>query len=383
MSELDYGDSDDSHASSYRRGRYDTASDSDGGEAADDMDGTASDGGNVGVTPTLQLCSAHKPGCMVEVCKTCSAALAMVRPEVAKQLLAPVTATALARYSARSDEKPPSLHLPSGIVDLAENTFTAGMFRGRSHWNELVQKYLMLPPDQHNRLVKDLQPEQMFRKMESEARFKYIFQFRKDMGECLKNLRVSQRIIFSMVDAVDTHIPVLRGLGMSAGLDFPTVAPARVNTAVPKVLENTLAIGDVSRLLPLPAFSDILAGVNVPEPERAKVLANMVVIEDEMATYATTVRQHYMGLFETTGALSNKLDDFLNFYCDVYGHVDACLRDLIRSKLVNLFKSEYRSELLGKHLTVEQRKQVKETGLLGGNILDDFAFIFLNLLFHF
>ena len=67
------------------------------------------------------------------------------------------------------------------------------------------------------------------------------------------------------------------------------------------------------------------------------------------------------------------------------GHpnVDACLRDLIRSKLVNLFKSEYRSELLGKHLTVEQRKQVKETGLLGGNILDDFAFIFLNLLFHF
>ena len=70
MSELDYGDSDDSHASSYRRGRYDTASDTDG-EVADDMDGEASDGGNVGVTPTLQLCSVHKPGCMVEVCKTC------------------------------------------------------------------------------------------------------------------------------------------------------------------------------------------------------------------------------------------------------------------------------------------------------------------------
>ena len=93
-----------------------------------------------------------------------------------------MAATAAARYSARSDVKPPSLHLPSGIIDLAENTFTAGMFRSRAHWNELVQKYLMLPPDQHNRLVKDLQPEQMFRKMESEARFKYIFQFRKDMG---------------------------------------------------------------------------------------------------------------------------------------------------------------------------------------------------------
>ena len=39
----------------------------------------------------LQMCSKHKPGSMVEVCKVCSAVLTMVRPEVAKQLLAPVT----------------------------------------------------------------------------------------------------------------------------------------------------------------------------------------------------------------------------------------------------------------------------------------------------
>ena len=35
---------------------------------------------------------------------------------------------------------------------------------------------------------------------------------------------------------------------------------------------------------------------------------------------------------------------------------------------MNLFRTEFRSELLGKHLSVEDRKQVKETGLLGGNI---------------
>ena len=39
--------------------------------------------------PTLQMCSKHKPGSMLEVCKVYSAALAMVRPEVAKQLLKP------------------------------------------------------------------------------------------------------------------------------------------------------------------------------------------------------------------------------------------------------------------------------------------------------
>ena len=147
-------------------------------------------------------------------------------------MLAPVTVTALTRYSARSEEKPP---LPTGILELAENPFTVGMFRRRrSHWNELVQKYLMLPPDQHNCLVKDLQPAQMFHKVESEACFKYIFKFGKDLGDCLKNMRVSQRIVFCMVDTVYSHIPVLRGLGMFAGLSYTTVAPAGSTLQCPR-----------------------------------------------------------------------------------------------------------------------------------------------------
>ena len=101
-------------------------------------------------------------------------------------------------------------------------------------------------------------------------------------------------------------------------------------------------------------------------------------------------------MFYASAMTSNRLDDFLNFYCDVYGHNDACFRynldlskyfskcfpysrDLIRGKLVNLFKTEFRSELLGKHLSVEDRKMVKETGLLGGNI----ALIFSTFLFSF
>lgn len=110
------------------------------------------------------------------------------------------------------------------------------MFRGRSHFNELVQKFLCLPPDQHRRLTKDLQQETMFRKMESETRFKFIFQFKREMGDCLKNLRVSQRLVFCMIDAIDKHMPHLRGLAMSAGVGFPIVAPNRNNPKVPKVL---------------------------------------------------------------------------------------------------------------------------------------------------
>ena len=121
------------------------------------------------------------------------------------------------------------------------------------------------------------QPEQMFRKLESESRFKYVFQFRKDHGDCLKNLRISQRLIFGMVDIIDSHIPVVRGLGLSAGLTYPAVAPTRSNPAVPKVLEDSLAVAASDQLLPLPVFSDILAGVSedLTELDKAKIKATV------------------------------------------------------------------------------------------------------------
>ena len=66
MSELDYGElSDNSHDSRYHGGGSDYESAASGDESAMDDD-DASDVGQVGVTPTFQLCSAHKPGCMIE-----------------------------------------------------------------------------------------------------------------------------------------------------------------------------------------------------------------------------------------------------------------------------------------------------------------------------
>ena len=149
MSDLDYdyGDYDDGGSDSgQRRGGSESGS---GLESGEESDGEFVDDvrkefeeGRI-VVPRLQLCSVHKPGHMVEVCKTCNAALSMLMPEVAKEMMTPMPATALARYAARSDEKAPTLILPNGILELAENTFHAGMFRGRSHFNELVQKTLL------------------------------------------------------------------------------------------------------------------------------------------------------------------------------------------------------------------------------------------------
>ena len=74
--------------------------------------------------PGLTFCPVHKPGQMVEVCKTCRTVLALVRPAVAKQLLIPgKTSSAVHRYATRSDKQEHSLFLPGNIVDQAEDVF--------------------------------------------------------------------------------------------------------------------------------------------------------------------------------------------------------------------------------------------------------------------
>ena len=174
----------------------------------------------------LTFCPTHKPGSMVEMCLTCRAVLALVRPEVAKELMIPEKATsAVHRYSARSDEQPPSLIMPERAIELAENVFNSGTYKNKGHWQDIVKKFLTLPPDQHERLVRDLEMEPMFRSYQSDNRFRHIFKYRKELGDALKMLRISQRVIFDTINTVDSAIPKIRSLGSAAGLSFPDVTP--------------------------------------------------------------------------------------------------------------------------------------------------------------
>ena len=258
----------------------------------------------------------------------CSAVLTMVRPEVAKQLLAPVTRSAVSRYSGRSDDPAPTLIFQETILELATNTFNAGRFRSKSHFNDLVKKFLNLPPVQHEKLVQDLQLEHLFHKLEGEKRFKYVFSFKRDLTDCMKMLRISQRPIFSIISTVDTSLSKLRDLGEEAGVAFPSVAPSRDNSSVPKSLPNLLAVEGLEALLPLPSFSSVMAGVSadMSDFDKSVVKANEIVIQDEAVEYRKDVINHYMALFNTSASMFNAVDDWLAFYCDLYGHVDASFR---------------------------------------------------------
>ena len=69
--------------------------------------------------------------------------------------------------------------------------------------------------------------------------------------------------------------------------------------------------------------------------------------------YKDSVIEQFSSLSTSVSSKINEVDDFLAFYCDLYGHVDACTRDLLRSKLANCFKLEYRGEVLGRNLSHE------------------------------
>ena len=134
--------------------------------------------------PGLTFCPEHKPGQMVEVCLTCRTTLALVRPNVAKELMIPnKTSSAVHRYALRSDEQKPSLFLSGTIVDLAENVFTSGLFKSKSHWQDLVKNFLTLPSTQHKILVRDIELEEMFKSHQSDKRFTYVFKYRRELGD--------------------------------------------------------------------------------------------------------------------------------------------------------------------------------------------------------
>ena len=63
-----------------------------------------------------------------------------------------------------------------------------------------------------------------------------------------------------------------------------------------------------------------------------------------------------------------EVDSLLKFFFDLYGHVDAGFRELIRGKLSSLFNAQARSSLLGKDLSRAEKEQLdKGSHYFGGD----------------
>ena len=138
---------------------------------------------------------------------------------MAKQLIAPSSASskAVTRYSGRSDEPSPTFTLSGHMMQLAENMFNAGRYSSLAHFSELVKGYLNLPPDQHDRLMKNLQLEPFLRRLESDKRLKSAFALRCDLGDSPRNLRIVQRPVLAVISEVDEALSEVKYLGLTGG----------------------------------------------------------------------------------------------------------------------------------------------------------------------
>ena len=93
---------------------------------------------------------------------------------------------------------------------------------------------------------------------------------------------------------------------------------------------------------------------------------NVVVLQDEINDYRKDCGDKFYAFFFSVAQAVNDLDD--GFYVDLYGHVDATktmdFRELLRSKMATLYKSEFRTDVLGRDRHGTMR--YKPLGLLGG-----------------
>ena len=106
-------------------------------------------------------------------------------------------------------------------------------------------------------------------------------------------------------------------------------------------------------------INDIMEAVNqddIPCEALAQLQRNIVVMQDEMNDYRKNCADKFYSFFSTVAQAANDLDDGFAFYVDLYGHVDATIRygyycptfslkilvfrELLRSKMAALFKSE-------------------------------------------
>ena len=364
--------SDSYESDSSEDGRHEDQEDS--ANEIDDLD-------NVDISK-MTLCASHKPGSMTRDCQSCSSALAFIDKGIVPRLLASNAGSdLLARYANRCDQVKPTLNLSDSVLALGKQTFTKGQFRDKKIYAKMVKKFLTLPPSQNKDLTIDLLAEDLFQKYRKVKKFSNIFKFQSDMQSCHKNLRLSQRVIFSMIDNTNDELASLRELGEKVGLEFPDDPPLRTGTSVPRdtrQLSDNLHIQSDKGIFPIPsldAFFQLMLDEGKEVSKENKEMLNNIFKE-----YRIKCGGNFIYLFKKFSTFLNNMDDKQIFYVDMYSHADAGVRELQRERMATLFKTNIRDDILSESSSKKKEEENKKDpeGLFGG----DFYLSYLVCCYH-
>ena len=219
---------------------------------------------------------------------------------------------------------------------------------------------MTLPADQHELLAADIKAEDVLNKFRREKRFSHVFTFQKDLVNCLKNLRVAQRPIFSLIERTNKKMLDVKNIGVKCGIEFSDTPPAKSGGHVPRVgrvLTDQMHVSDFGNVLPRPDISDLVDQAKLSEEQAEQVVATL-------EAYRSSVGKSFMGLFESYTEFLNSTEDFLIFYSDLYSHCDGSLRELLREKMASLFKRDVKTDVLKQ--SSHKNLNEKPNGLFGG-----------------
>ena len=315
-----------------------------------------------------KLCPDHESGKMTRSCHTCAAALSLIRDKnIIKELCSESkgsSSSLSSRYAGHCDTTVPTLTLDPDTIQVAVNIFSKGVWRDSKLFREIVTKYLNLPAEQHELLTADLKVEDALKKYRKQKRFKYIFDYQKDLMENLRNLRVIQRPLFALMERTNKDLTKVRDIGEKAGLKFPDSAPVKKDgdgVHVPRVghaVPDQLKYSDLENIFSRPNTSSFIQAHGL-DINAANALIEL------MEKYRSEMAEQYVGLFDAVGDHLNATEDYLIFYSDIYTMVDSSLRELIRNKVANLFRTDVKSEIID-GTSARKMKEKKPTGLMGG-----------------
>ena len=318
----------------------------------------------------VKLCDVHGVDLVPVDCVSCRMVSRTVRAPVLTEFIeltkgkSVVTAQipgAASRFASRIDEKTPTLTFTEQDMALASSLFSRGKMAPATLFDELTREYLFLPQGQNESLTKSVQLEQFLLKYKKDKTFSNVFHYVEQMAKLAKHLRISERPIILAMGELDRFMNAVKQHGKHLGFLYPSQGPC-VQLLGPRKFNDQLSYTQLPVLpLPLPSLDDLLKDTSVSLPDKDQIAANLLAAELTLKEHMRDL-SNKLGLFmDSVSSSVNRIDSFLGFHMDLFGHCDGEVTDLMRDKAATLFSPSFRSAVRG-----GAKAAGDKAGLLGG-----------------
>ena len=250
----------------------------------------------VDVTPLL--CKTHGLTPAASECDHCNAVRALVTPDQMEQLKGskdvaiPDPAT---RFGATKPTTKPTLVLDKSAMAFGKAVYTRGPM-SLVQYKQVVKESLFISLEQNAELNKNQQLEPMLEKYLKEPRFKHVSNLVYMLVNMNKKNRVAQRPLLMAISEIDKMIRTLKSSGKEIGFSYPEVVPS-VKVMSPSPVQDHTSYESADPF-PLPDFTDIFDGVDIPPEQRKIIEDNMAINATVLSEYQSKVSSGVLGLYD-------------------------------------------------------------------------------------